>query len=284
MATSPSSSAQQARQAIADRLREILRDSGLTARALARQAGWNESKCSRLIHGRTPPSDSDIHVWCTICGVPEEIPNLVAASRSAETAYLEWRRVQRSMKRMQDLGLSLFENNHLYRFYSSNLVPWPLQTPGYMRAIMRRFADFHQADVPDIEEGVKARVARRRFLDDGTRRCAMLIEESVLRSRIFGDDVLSEQLRHLLTGMRQPNLSLGIIPLAGRRVQKLTETFHIYGDATVSIELVSAIITITQPREIALYVRCFNDLASSAVYGDKARMLIMAAISALERA
>ncbi|WP_220183203.1 helix-turn-helix domain-containing protein [Sphaerisporangium album] len=263
-------------------MREILRDSGLTARALARQAGWDETKCSRLIHARTPPSDDDIRTWCRICGAEDEIPNLIAASRSAENAYLEWRRVQRSMKRMQDLGLRLFEDNRVYRFYSSNLVPWPLQTPGYMRAIMQRFSDFHRADVPDIEDGVRTRMARRRFLDDGTRRCAMIIEESVLRNRVFGDEVMKDQFRHLLTGMRQTNLSLGIIPLAAVRVQKLTETFHIYGDNTVSIELVSAIITITQPREIDLYIRCFNDLASAAVYGDKAEALITAAIGALE--
>ncbi|MER5643964.1 helix-turn-helix transcriptional regulator [Streptosporangium sp. NPDC002524] len=282
MPTPPSSSAQQARQAIADRLREILRDSGMTARAFARQAGWDETKCSRLIHGRTPPSDEDIRTWCQICGAEDEIPNLIAASRNADNAYVEWRRVQRSQKRMQDLGLSLYEDNHLYRFYSSNVIPWPLQTPEYMRAIMTRFSEFHQAPVPDIEEAVKARVARRRFLKDGTRRCAMVIEESVLRSLPFNAEVMQEQLRYLLTGMRQSNLSLGVIPLEAPRVQKLTETFHIYGDATVSIELVSAIVTITQPREIDLYVRCFNDLASDAVYGDKVKALITAAVSALE--
>ncbi len=144
MHSSQSSSAQQARQAIADRLREILRDSGLTARALARQAGWDETKCSRLIHARTPPSDEDIRLWCTICGVPEEIPNLIAATRNAENAYVEWRRVQRSQKRMQELRLTLYEETHLFRFYCSNVIPWPLQTPAYMRALITRFNEFHQ--------------------------------------------------------------------------------------------------------------------------------------------
>lgn len=282
MSTSPSSSVQRARRVIADRLREILRDSGLTARALARQAGWDETKCSRLIHARTPPSDEDIRTWCRICGAEDEIPNLIAASRNAESAYLEWRRVQRSQKRMQLLGLSLFEDNRLYRFYSSNLVPWPLQTPAYMRAIMTRFNEFHRADAPDIEEAVRTRVARRRYLEDGTRHCSMIIEESVLRSRPFSDEIMREQLRHLQAGMYQPNLALGIIPLDACRVQKITETFLIYGDTTVIIELISAIVTITQPREVELYVRCFHDLASAAVYGDRARALIDNAIAALE--
>ncbi|GAA3536923.1 helix-turn-helix transcriptional regulator [Nonomuraea rosea] len=281
MPASQSSSAQQARQAIADRLREILLDSGLSARELARQAGWDETKCSRLVHARTPPSDSDIRQWCNICGAPEEIPNLIAASRNAKNAYLEWRRVQRSQRRLQELGLELYENNSLYRFYSSNLVPWPLQVPSYMRAVMQRFSDFHRAGNTDIEEGVKMRVARRRYLEDGTRRCFMVIEESVLRNRIFGDDIMREQLRYILKTMRQPNISLGVIPWMGRRDQHSSETFHIYGDVNVSIELTSAIVTITQPAEIELYVRCFEDLKAAAVHGPQARALVEAATAAL---
>ncbi|MEV7005538.1 helix-turn-helix transcriptional regulator [Streptosporangium sp. NPDC051022] len=282
MATSPSSSARQARQLIADRLREILRDSGLTARALARQAGWDETKCSRLIHARTPPSDADIRTWCTVCGVPEEIPNLIAASRNANNAYVEWRRVQRSQKRMQELRLSLYEETRLFRFYCAGVVPWPLQTPDYMRSVMTRFNDFHRASAGDIEEAVQARVARRRYLKDDTRRCAMLIEEQVLHNRFMGgDEVMLEQLRHLLTGMKQQNLSLGIIPLNRSRLQRPTETFSIYDESQVFIELVSAAVTITQPHEVALYVKCFQDLGSAAVHGDEARALIETAIGRL---
>ncbi|MFJ7771452.1 helix-turn-helix domain-containing protein [Streptomyces sp. NPDC097107] len=60
---SSSSSIQQARAALGKRLREIRRDSGLTARELAARAGWHESKCSRIENGRTPPSDHDLRVY-----------------------------------------------------------------------------------------------------------------------------------------------------------------------------------------------------------------------------
>jgi len=55
-----SSTVQQARQQVADRLREVRLDAGLTKRAVAAAAGWHESKCSRIEHARTPPSDDDI--------------------------------------------------------------------------------------------------------------------------------------------------------------------------------------------------------------------------------
>lgn len=216
MSTSPSSSAQQARQVIANRLREILRDSGLTARALAAAAGWDESKCSRLIHARTLPSDEDIRVWCRICEAESEVNDLIAASRDADSMYVEWKRLQRGgMKRLQEMRVSLYEQTRLFRFYSSQFIPWPLQTPGYMRSVLSCFADFHGTP-GDIDEAVATRLARGRLLREGDHRFAMLVEESVLRDRVADDGAMAEQLGHLLEGMSLPSVSLGIIPFTLR--------------------------------------------------------------------
>ncbi|MGI5349221.1 helix-turn-helix domain-containing protein [Streptomyces sp. CA-250714] len=63
-----------ARQPLGQRLREIRKDAGLTAQALAGLAGWHESKCSRIEHGRTSPSDADIRIdgqsCCDLVGHP----------------------------------------------------------------------------------------------------------------------------------------------------------------------------------------------------------------------
>ena len=42
----------------------------------------------------------------------------------------------------------------------------------------------------------------------------------------------------------------------------------------VSVGLVHGVLSVTQPDEIAMYLRDFNDLASIAVYGHAARELI----------
>lgn len=227
-----------------------------------------------------PPSDDDIRAWCGICGAPGEIPNLIAAIRNAENAYVEWRRVQRSQKRMQEMRLSLYEQTRLFRIYCSDFIPWPLQTPAYIRSVLTRFRDFHEATATDTDEAVQARIARRRYLAGGSRRCRMVVEEPVLRGRFAADDVMAEQLEYLLA-VRQPNLSLGIIPAQAACAHWHAETFSVFDEARVFIELVSAGITVTQPREIALYVKLFNELADAAVYGDAARALIADAITAL---
>ncbi|GGT29383.1 hypothetical protein GCM10010207_31560 [Streptomyces atratus] len=56
---------------------------------------------------------------------------------------------------------------------------------------------------------------------------------------------------------------------------------HVYDDALVSVELVSAQVRITQPSEIALYVKAFEQMRQTAVYGAEARALIVKAIDAL---
>ncbi|MFD8615470.1 helix-turn-helix domain-containing protein, partial [Streptomyces sp. NPDC059631] len=94
--SSPSSRAQEARETIAARLRELRLDAGITARVLAIRCGWSESKSSRIEHAKTPPSDADIRAWCTACGQPEQSEDLVAANRQADSMFVQWKRLQRT--------------------------------------------------------------------------------------------------------------------------------------------------------------------------------------------
>ena len=75
---SSSSNAQQARQALADQLRDIRLAAGLTGRELAARAGWHGgSKVSKIEHGIRPPSADDVRTWCRVCAVlPERVEEL----------------------------------------------------------------------------------------------------------------------------------------------------------------------------------------------------------------
>jgi hypothetical protein len=93
---------------------------------------------------------------------------------------------------------------------------------------------------------------------------------------------MAAQLGHLMTVGAMPCVSLGIIPMASPgRTRWPLETFHMYDDTLVSVELLSARVTVTQPSEIELYERAFAGLQQLAVYGAEARLLIMEAIAAL---
>ncbi|MEU1664580.1 helix-turn-helix transcriptional regulator [Streptomyces sparsogenes] len=283
MPKSPSSSAQAAREAVAARLREVRLDAGLTGREVADRCGWHPAKSSRIENAKTPPSDSDIRAWCTACGAEEQAADLIAQSRTANSMWVEWRRKQRTgLRRLQESYNELFEQTGLFRVYSSTLVPGLLQTEGYATALLTSITDFRQ--IPnDVAEAVRARLARSHVLHEGNHRFTLLVEEGVLRHQIGDADTMAGQLGHLLAVGSLPSVSLGIIPFsaASRRAWPL-ETFHVYDDEMVSVELLSAKVTVTQPSEVALYVKAFAELSELAVHGSAARALITSALGALE--
>jgi len=281
MSSSPSSSVQQARQALADRLREIRLDAGLSARALAAAAGWHESKTSRIENARTSPSDKDIRTWCEVCGAAEQTGDLIASARAVSSMYVEWRRVQRTgLGRLQRSSIPLYEQTRHFRFYHSLLIPGLFQTPGYATALMGAITVFRE--IPDdIEQAVAVRMERQKVLHSGAR-FAILVEQSVLNYQVGDAEVMAGQLGHLIAMAALPSVSLGVIPFTtgGRPVWPL-EGFSVFDDLRVNIELLSAQVTVTQPREIALYVKAFGELADMAVYGGAARALITKAIDDL---
>lgn len=202
---------------------------------------------------------------------------------SSESTYTEWRhKVGDGLKPLQNSLVQLFQETRLFRIYSSTLMPGLLQTEGYAAAVLRAVADFQEISFDDSAEAARARVERSRVIHDRERQFVLLVEEAVLHHHLGGTEVMAAQLDYLLTTDALPSLSLGIIPMATReRVQWPRETLHIYDDNLVSVELVSAKVEITQPSEIALYLKAFEQLRSMAVYGAEARALILKALEGL---
>ncbi|WP_066950855.1 helix-turn-helix domain-containing protein [Streptomyces lushanensis] len=279
---SPLSSVQQARESLGLRLREIRKDAGLTSRELARRIGWHESKVSRLEHARTPPSDADIRAWTQHCGVQALVPELIATARGIEGMYIEWRRMERAgLKQVQESVAPLFERTYRFRAYQSWVVPGLLQTPGYTAAVLGTVAALRE--VPgDLTSAVAVRMDRQRVLHSGNHRFAMIVEEWVLRTLIGDVDVMAGQLGHLIGVAALPSVSLGVIPLGRpRSLGWPVESFTMYDEEQVTVELVSAHLTVTRPQEVREYARAFSELSALAVYGAESRKLIMAAIDAL---
>ncbi|OLE22425.1 MAG: transcriptional regulator [Actinobacteria bacterium 13_1_20CM_3_71_11] len=279
-----SSSVRLARQALADRLREIRVQAGLTAKDLADGAGWHRTKVSKLEHAATSPTAADIRTWCNLCGVSDLAHELVHELQAADSLWLDWRRMERAgLKPAQESVRQLYENTRLFRFYTSQLIPGPVQTAEYVHALLSTIRD-RRGLIDDVADAVAERMDRQRSLFAGDHRFAVLLEEATLYHRIGGVEVLAGQLRHLFSVADLPAVSLGVIPrIADRSVMWPVEMFFIFDDRQVNVELVSGFLTITQPREIAMYVKGFAQLATSAVYGASAKQLITDALQELGR-
>jgi transcriptional regulator with XRE-family HTH domain len=281
MSESPSAAVQAARRQLAARLREIRKGAGLTSTELARRLDWYPSKISRIEHARTPPSVIDIRAWCGACEATGEADDLVASAQSADSLYVEWRRVQRTgLRQLQEARAELYERTSFFRVYCSNVIPGLFQTPAYATALLSSITRFHR--IPDdVEDAVAARMERSRVLFTGGRRFAVLVEESVLRYRIGDPETMAGQLGYLLTLMSAPSVSLGVIPFSASRPVWPLETFNVFDDVRVHVELLSAAVKVTAPSEVEQYIRAYRELGTEAVFGARARELITEAIHSL---
>ncbi len=283
MPTSPSSSAQEARKVVAQRLRDMRRSAGLTVTELADRCGWHHSKTSRIENAHTAPNATDIRLWCRACEAGDQADDLISQSLHAESMYTEWRtQVREGLAALQGREPKLFQDTRHFRVYSGSLVPGLLQTEGYAGGVLGISAAFRDVPVDDSAEAARARVDRSQIIHRPGRHFVFVVEEAALRYQVCDADAMAAQLGHLLTAGALPQVSLGIVPMATpERRQWPRETFHMYDDRLVSVELVSARVRITQPSEIRLYARAFEELRGMAVYGADARALVLRAIEAL---
>jgi hypothetical protein len=159
------------------------------------------------------------------------------------------------------------------RWFEPVLIPGLLHTAEYAAAILRRVTDFYE--VPnDVDAGVSARMERQQVLYRRGHSFHFVMAQQALRTVVGNNDVMAGQLDRLMSVMSMGRVRLGIIPDLAPYIVPSNQ-FIMFDDRLVHVEAVSAELTITQPREIALYARAFSALAGQAVYGNKARSLIL---------
>jgi transcriptional regulator with XRE-family HTH domain len=277
-----SSTIHQAREVLGSRLRELRRDAGLTGRDLAALEGWHSSKVSRIEYGKQNPSESDIRAWCRHTHAEEQVEDLIGSLRGIEELWVEWRKqLGLGTRRRQRVSIALAEQTKLFRAYDPTVIYGMFQTAEYAREIMNFGVRFHQIPDEDLDAGVATRLERQKFLYGGGRRFHVVLGEQALRTNICGTDAMIGQLDRLLTVSVLPSVSLGIIPANAKMTLAPENAFLIFDQRMVMIETYSAELTITQPREIALYEKAFSWLSDSAVYGRQARALIVQAADEL---
>ncbi|HCU97085.1 MAG TPA: XRE family transcriptional regulator [Actinobacteria bacterium] len=275
MSITPSSSAKQAREALGARLRELRKDAGLTARALAAATSQHFTRVSKIEHGVQAPSDNDIRDWCRACAAEDQIPDLIATARVVESSYLEFRRQARSgMRRV--LGphtVQLYENTELFRVYEHNVIPGLFQTAEYAAAMLSFWVQFLNTP-DDIQAAVAARMERQRVIYHRHKQFSVILEEQALRTWFGTAKTQAGQLDRLLAVMSLPTVTLGIVPMMKERAAVPSAGFWIFDESLAALETPTASIEVTRPQEIGLYVSMFGYLQKDAVYGQAARRLI----------
>lgn len=242
---------------------------------MADATGQHFTRISRIENGVQPPTERNIRDWCTVCGCPDQIPDLLAAAQSVETAYLEWARQSRAgMKHLGDLhSITTYRRTTTFRIHEPIVLPGIFQTETYIRQML----DFWYAylDAPsDADATVAMKAERTAAALSPSKRIAVVLGEQALHTRRGTVAEHADQLSHLLRLMRLPSVSVGIIPADAQRRAIATIGFWIFDNNAVALETPTAAIKVTRPQEIARYVTMFDHLHREAVHGRAARRLI----------
>ncbi|MFJ4655012.1 Scr1 family TA system antitoxin-like transcriptional regulator [Nocardia sp. NPDC088792] len=131
--------------------------------------------------------------------------------------------------------------------------------------------------VADLIAAIEARMERQQVFRKGTRRFHFLIAEQALYTTVGSDEIMIHQLERLAAHVRSSRVAIGVIPRTARFRVPVTN-FLMYDVRQVHVETVSAELTITQPREVALYDRAFQMLVQQAAKGELAQNLIKTAL------
>ncbi|MDN3054481.1 helix-turn-helix transcriptional regulator [Streptomyces sp. SRF1] len=275
---------QQARVALGARLRELRAScpgGRLTGTQLAERLGWPHSKIYKLENGRQTATAEDLRAWATATDQPEAAEELLSRLNGLESHVRSWRRqLAGGLKPVQDTINAEHQRSTTLRGWQNCVVVGMLQTPDYARAVLTRNADLHKSP-RDTEAAVRGRLRRQEGLYDARKRYHIIMWEGALRARVCPPSVLAAQLDRLTGIVGLDTVELGIVPFAAPLKIQPANGFWIHDERLVLVEDWHAELWINDADSIALYLRAWNTLRESAVFGADAQRLINDARRAL---
>jgi hypothetical protein len=187
------------------------------------------------------------------------------------------------MRRLGDLhSIATYERTTTFRIHEPTVLPGIFQTETYIRQMLAFWYAF--LDAPDDTDAtVTMKAARTAVALTPAKRIAVVLGEQALRTRRGTPEEHADQLVHLLSAMRLPFVSVGVIPAGARRQAIATIGFWIFDDNAVALETPTAAVKVVRPKEIALYAELFDRLRREAVHGDPARRLVTEVLAEYRR-
>jgi transcriptional regulator with XRE-family HTH domain len=197
---------------LAQALRELRHEAGLTQDAVAARMGWHTSKLFRLENARSPRVDwLDVKELMDMYGVRS--PHREALIQLARDArMMGWWTPYRDV--FTGSYVALEDEASAMRLYCPELIPGLLQTEAYARAVIHAVRPGY--DDESVERRVTARLTRQKVLLDRASppQLVLVLNEAVLR-RLVGDaHVMTAQLQALAAAAQRPQVILQVLPFS----------------------------------------------------------------------
>ncbi|MFI7467540.1 helix-turn-helix domain-containing protein [Nonomuraea sp. NPDC049646] len=259
------------RRRLSAALRQFRIAAGLHADQVARRLEWTPSKVTRIERNEWKlPSVRDVRDLLDVYGVTDE------AQREAILALTRQARQRGWWEEYKDvLGGAMpgFEAEaSAILTYESLLVPGLLQTASYAAAVFRG----GQVVMDDlIDRRVEARLARQQILDrvDPPTLWAV-IDEAALAKHVGGVEVMREQIDHIITMARRPNIAVQVLPNAVGAHAAMENAFRILKFPTpedptlVHVETITGDLFMEETDQVSSYTLVYDHVRASALSAD----------------
>ncbi|KAF5990781.1 helix-turn-helix transcriptional regulator [Streptomyces sp. WAC00263] len=193
-------------------LRALRKEAGIEAEAAGRSIRGSEAKISRMERAQVTCKHADVMDLLSLYGVTDA----QVLDRFAEMVRISrqpgwWHRYDGVLPDWCGKLIGLQEAASTIRTYEVQLVPGLLQTAAYAEAVMR--LGYPLSPQEEIDDRVKLRMTRQHVLAraDPPHLWAVL-DEAVLCRPIGGEQVMREQVRHLVEMAQLGHVTVQIAP------------------------------------------------------------------------
>lgn len=265
-------------------------EAGLNQKDAAKRIGRTIQHISNLESGRQPTA-SDLELLLDLYGRQDDIPFMRELLDAAKKARNWWTALSGAAPKWFDLFLGLEAGAAEISSFDTVVVPGLLQTPAYAEAVLQGNPDLSDELVA---QGVELRMGRQRIIDRKTDpvKLWVVLDESVLYRRRGDDEVMREQLAHLLEMSAQPRIDIQVLPfdagatpaLDGGSFVVMRFPAEMEGDpGLVYLELLTGGQYVEKPEEIAEYQRALTGLHALAANQKASRAIIDKALKEVKR-
>jgi transcriptional regulator with XRE-family HTH domain len=266
------------RERLATALRNLRQDAGLTGVEAARRASMSQPKISKLETGRLLPSITDLQALLSLYQADRVTRHGLLEIAGRLHATIESNRtILRRGAAYRQARLSELEHEaSSLRYFSPVVLPGLLQTAEYMRRVFSL-----ELSGSELARTVAARQQRQQILYDTEKTFTLIITEAALRWGFCPAEVMAAQASHISSLATLTNVRLGLISLGAPVDEIPLHGYQILDDRLARIELEHAVVTVTDPQDVAIYVRLFGAMSQAAEFGQEARSRLASIVGSL---
>lgn len=257
------------------RLREL---KGLTLEEAGARVGISKATLSRYETKEGTVKWPAVDALCREYGASDEERGALVELAKGAKIQGWWRSLADPIPESMNLMLTLEDEVVREDHYASVYVPGLLQTRAYAEAVHR--ASEVQCPEREVQHMVDIRMKRQELLErDEPPHIWCVIDEAAIRRVVGGQQVMRDQLRHLLDMCNRPNITVQALPFSTGAHAAAVGSFAILRGPkpeldVVYVDLLGGGLFMEKPQELDRYRLAFQYLSAQALDLESSKELI----------